>query len=412
MTFPLVHTEINLFDCSHAGLPVFRSAGDTVRKIGDEAPIQCLYPEIIRKTAHNFLARFPGDILYAVKCNPHPAVLSYLVEAGIRHFDVASVAEIEAVQAIMPEAALYFMHPIKSRKAIRFAYDRGVRDFAIDSDVELDKIVEETDGAPDLNLYVRIALARGAVEYDLSGKFGIAGPAAVELIARARSRARTLGVSFHVGSQCMSPLAYRNAIGVVRDLVDAADVTIDRLDVGGGFPVNYPGMTPPPLGFFMDEIKRAAELYGFGSLHLMCEPGRAMVAEGGSVLVRVEQRRGNVLYLNDGTYGALFDAGTPRWRFPVQLLRQGGGSKNMAPFSFFGPTCDSLDKMDGPFYLPDDVREGDWIEVRQLGAYGAVMRTNFNGFYTDVTVAVSENNLGSRNPFARQDGQDQIKLEF
>ena len=110
--------------------------------------------------------------------------------------------------------------------------------------------------------------------------------------------------------------------------------------------------------------------------------GRALVAGGTSVVVQVQHRRGDALYINDGVYGSLSDAGAPGFRFPVRLIRPDGAAPSDQPaaFSLFGPTCDSADRMDGPFLLPADVAEGDWIEIGQLGAYGACLRTAFNGF--------------------------------
>ena len=170
---------------------------------------------------------------------------------------------------------------------------------------------------------------------------------------------------------------------------------LDVLDIGGGFPSIYPGMTPPPLGNYMKAIRKVVKaLPKLADCQLVCEPGRALVAESGSVVVRVDLRKGNALYLNDGTYGSLFDAGTPGFVFPVKAIRPAGGlAPELAEFSFFGPTCDSLDAMKGPFQLPLDIAEGDWIEIGQLGAYGATMRTKFNGFYSDTTVEVSDKPL-------------------
>ncbi len=369
-------------------VPAFASAEEAVSVCGDDRPVHCLYPQRIAAAARAFRNGFPGTVMYAVKCNPTPAVLALLARAGIRDFDVASIAEIEAVRRAVPKARLYFMHPVKSRSAIRHAWLAGIRDFALDSMAELAKIEEET-GTTDLDLFVRLGLPKGEAALDLSGKFGVYGDEAVALLRHARKRSRRLAVSFHVGSQCMTPRSFAAAIARVREVVDAAGIAIDSLDVGGGFPVAYPGMTPPALERFFVAIDEAVRAHGFGDAPLLCEPGRALVAEGGSVLARVELRKGERLYLNDGTYGALFDAGAIAWRYPVRLVRPHNGSRApLRPFSFYGPTCDSLDAMPGPFWLPDDVNEGDWIEIGNLGAYGIAMRSRFNGFYSEHTVAI------------------------
>lgn len=357
-------------------------------------PVHCLRPATITAIAKWFVKSFPGDVLFAVKTNPDPRVLGYLARAGVKHYDVASLAEVKLVADAQPDARMYFMHPVKSREAIAESYFRyGVRDFSLDSHEELAKILEVTRHAADLNLYVRLSMPNDQAAYSLSGKFGVKLEQAASLLQATRAASNKLGVCFHVGSQCMNPDAYTFAIQTVVDLLTQTDVKLDILDIGGGFPSVYPGMTPPPLGAYMRTIKKALKSQPMlSACQVVCEPGRALVAEGGSVVARVELRKGNALYLNDGTYGSLFDAGTPGFMFPVKALRPHGAplSDELMEFSFFGPTCDSMDAMKGPFHLPKDIAEGDWIEIGQLGSYGATMRTNFNGFFSDVTVEVAD----------------------
>lgn len=379
--------------------PQFRNSGiypsvdDMVHELRPEAPVYCLRPETIATTARRFLKQFPGEVMYAVKCNPDPRVLRYLTDAGVKHFDVASIAEVKLVSELLPDAELYFMHPVRSRESIRKAYfEYGVRHFSLDSHEELQKILEVTENAGDLNLYVRLAIANESAAYSLAGRYGVALEQAAELIRAVRNVAFRLGVCFHVGSQCMQPGAYGTAMSLVADLLVQANVKLDVLDIGGGFPSIYPGMTPPPVSDFMKAIKKALKSYPkLAECQLLCEPGRALVAEGGSTVARVDLRKGNMLYLNEGTYGSLFDAGHPGFVFPVKAIRPSGNlSHEMTEFGFYGPTCDSLDTMKGPFLLPSDITEGDWIEIGQLGAYGATMRTNFNGFYSDTVVEVGD----------------------
>jgi ornithine decarboxylase len=176
-------------------------------------------------------------------------------------------------------------------------------------------------------------------------------------------------------------------------IVDAA-VTVDIIDVGGGFPSVYPGMQPPPLEDYFAVIHRAAESLPISySSELWCEPGRALCAEYNSLIVRVEKRRGNELYINDGAYGALFDAAHLGWRFPVRCLDERGGGEE--GFSFYGPTCDDADYMKGPFPLPAAIQPGDYIEIGMLGAYGAAMRTGFNGFGQAEPVEVADEPMAS-----------------
>ncbi|WP_158805377.1 MULTISPECIES: type III PLP-dependent enzyme [unclassified Acidisoma] len=359
-----------------------------------EEPIYCLRPAAITEAASEFVRGFHGDVLYAVKCNPEPAVLKALWEGGVRHFDCASAGEIALVHQILPEAAIHFMHPVKSRPAIRAAYARfGVRDFVLDSAGELAKIMDETGNAADLGLVVRLALPPSGAIYDLSGKFGASVEEAAALLRAARPLAFRLGLSFHVGSQCMEPLAYRRALALVADTMRRAGVTVDIIDVGGGFPVSYPDLEPPPLGAFFAEIEAAFEALDLPAAKLWSEPGRALVAAGASVVVQVQLRRGDALYVNDGVYGSLSDAGAPAFRFPVRRIRgtlTGGEIEVSRAYTFFGPTCDSADHMKGPFTLPADMAEGDWIEIGQLGAYGACLGTVFNGFDRPQLLEVSD----------------------
>lgn len=344
-----------------------------------EAPLHCLRPATLEAAARAFVGALPGDVLYAVKCNPEPAVLRALWRGGVRHFDCASEAEVRLVRSLFPEAAIHFMHPVKARGAIREAWaGQGVRDFVLDTPAELAKILAEVGPTDDLGLVVRLALPKGGAVYDLSGKFGAEHEDAVALLRAARPHAARLGVSFHVGSQCLEPAAYARAIARAAAAIREAGVPVEVLDVGGGFPAAYPDVVPPPLGDFMAAIRAAVAEHGLDGLRLWAEPGRALVAGGASLVVQVQQRRGDALFINDGVYGALSDAGAPGFRFPVRALRASDAA--LVPFVFFGPSCDSADRMAGPFHLPADMREGDWIEIGQLGAYGACLRTAFNGF--------------------------------
>jgi ornithine decarboxylase len=361
-----------------------------------EEPIHCLRPAAVGGTARDFVQSFPGDVLYAVKCNPDPGVLRALWEGGVRHFDCASLPEIRLVRDMFPDAAIHFMHPIKARGAIREAWARhDVRDFVLDSPDELAKIRSEvaaTGVSGRLGLIVRVALPKGGAKLDLSGKFGADFEASVGLLRASRDYAAMLGVSFHVGSQCLDPLAWRDALELTGQVIRAAGVKMDVIDVGGGFPVAYPDQEPPPLGAFFAEIEAGFERLDLPGTRLWAEPGRALVAAGTSVVVQVQARRGDTLYINDGVYGSLADAGTLGFRYPVRLIRPDAQAvAETIGFSLFGPTCDSADVMRGPFSLPADTTEGDWIEIGQLGAYGACLRTAFNGFDRARIVEVGDN---------------------
>lgn len=354
-------------------------------------------PHVLRRAADCFLKNFPGTILYAVKTNPESYVLDELYSCGVRNFDVASLAEIKIVHTKFPDANLFFMHPVKPRQSIRDAYNKyGVRTFSLDNEDELNKILEETNNAKDLTLHLRISIPNSYAELNLAEKFGINLQAGPELLRKIAGKADQVGVCFHSGSQCMHPDAYKIAMRMAAEVIEKAQVKINYFNVGGGFPSIYPGMIPPDMMQYFATIKNEfAKINKDNSIQLICEPGRALVAESKSLIVRVDLRKDNILYINDGTYGSLFDAGTPKFIFPVKLLDNNNqSSSNLIPFSFYGPTCDSLDFMKGPFYLPKNITEGDYIEIGQMGAYGKTMATSFNGFKPeDEVIYVSDEPL-------------------
>ncbi|MFZ4541210.1 MAG: type III PLP-dependent enzyme [Rickettsiales bacterium] len=359
----------------------YTSPDSAVKHLQPEQAVVIYRPHALKRAVDLFLSKFRGDVLYAVKTNPDEHVLKDLWANGIRKFDVASLHEVAMVRGLFPEAQLYFMHTVKSRHAIREAYfTYGVRHFSLDSEEELGKILVETKYADDLGLHVRIAIPNTYAELALTDKFGARLDSAPALLTKVRAVAAHAGVCFHVGSQCMHPDAYKLAIKLAKQVVKQSGVRIDSFDVGGGFPSIYPGMTPPDMtGYFTAIHEATRDLVRAHGCTLMAEPGRALVAESGSVMVRVEARKGDFLYLNDGTYGSLFDAGVPKFIFPARLLNRTGAEEEKG-FSFYGPTCDTLDFMKGPFMLPADVKEGDYLEIGQLGAYGRTMATRFNGF--------------------------------
>ena len=359
-------------------------------------PVTLVRPHAARRAARFFLSKFPGTSMYAVKANPSADLIRTLWDTGLTHYDVASIAEVRLVREVAPNAVLCFMHPIKPPEAIAEAYhSHGVRVFSLDSIDELDKIVAATskNGVPatDLTLCVRLRVSSSHSKLSLASKFGVHADEAAPVLMAARQVADALGICFHVGSQAMSPQAYGDAMAQVRAAIVGAGVTVDIVDVGGGFPSIYPGMEPGRLEAYFEVIHRAFEALPISySAELWCEPGRALCAEYSSVLVRVEARKGDVLYINDGAYGALFDAAHIDWRFPVELVRDTASRARDMEFSFWGPTCDDMDYMRGPFALPADIAAGDYIEIGMLGAYGAAMRTGFNGFTAGETVIVCD----------------------
>ncbi len=370
----------------------FKDVSDVMHMLTPAMPTYTLDLAHIRETATRFMTNFDGTSAFAVKTNPHPSVIKALSDAGMHAFDVASLQEIELVQRVAPKAELLFMHTVKSPESISTAYFKhGIRTFSLDHEDELAKIMTHTQHAQDLNLYVRVALPKNDnASIDFSSKFGALPEEAIALLRSSRQYAHKLGVCFHVGTQTGDAAAYGNAINQIKSLIHECGVKIDALDIGGGFPVPYEGDDVPSIENCLDVIKTALRHAELDHLKLIAEPGRCLVAQGGSLIVRVELRKGDLLYLNDGTYGGLFDAGSQlKTAFPVVGIRPDGSLSNeLCAFRFTGPTCDSLDMMDGPFMLPANIKTGDWIEIKNTGAYSQSLRTNFNGFGESDTVFI------------------------
>lgn len=369
-------------------LPTHASFKAYLGKQRPELPVHALRPHALRAAASWFVTHFPGTPLYAVKCNPEPLVIQQLALGGIRHFDVASLPEIELVATHAPDAELFFMHPVKSRLAIRRAYfDFGVRHYSLDSHDELQKILTETGNATDLHLHVRLALPKGEAFHALSNKFGAKPDKAISLMRAIRAAGAKVGLCFHVGSQTLTPAPYVSALQLAEQLVQQADVGLDSLDVGGGYPVAYPGHDAAPMMDFMAAIRDTLTTIDLpAGCMIYGEPGRALVAEAGSLLVRVELRKGDAVYINDGVYGSLFDAGLTGLIHPVRVhyavKREPPRIVPQADFTIYGPTCDSMDTING-YRLPADIAEGDYIEFGQTGSYTAALQSKFNGFYSD-----------------------------
>ena len=371
----------------------FKSVNELVNTLKPDYPVYCIRSEEIRKSVKFFKENFPGKILYAVKTNSHEKVIKQIISNGINDFDVASLNEIKLIHKINPKVNLHFMHTVKSKESISSAYfNYGVKSFSLDNKDELRKILEATNQAEDLKLFVRIAISNEHAEIDLSRKFGALPSEALGLVRLCKEHSKKLGISFHVGSQCMHKISYTKGIKEIENIIKKTKIIPDIINLGGGFPAIYPDLKPEPLINYMEEIKKSLSNLKLDKLpEIICEPGRAIVAESGSTIVKVILRKKQSLYLNDGTYGTLFDAGVPNFVLPTKMITDGRiQSKKLTAFNFFGPTCDSLDYMKGPFLLPNNIREGDYIELGQLGAYGLTFRTNFNGFYSNEIFEVND----------------------
>ena len=364
----------------------FSNVNDLVNTLEPESPVYCIRPDSVKKSVEFFKNNFPGKVLYAVKTNPDERIIKIIIDNGIKNFDVASINEVKLVRKIDSKAKVYFMHTIKSRESIKEAYYQyNVKDFALDTKDELLKILESTNNAKDLNLYVRVSISNEHAEIDLSRKFGASPSEALGLLRLCKEHSKKVGLSFHVGSQCMHKISLSKGIAEIGKIIKNTKIVPDVINVGGGFPAIYPDLTPEPLENYLEEIKKSLKNLKLEKMpEIFCEPGRALVAESGSTIVKVLLKKKQKLYINDGTYGSLFDAGVPNFVLPTKMITNGRVvSKKLTAFNFYGPTCDSLDYMKGPFLLPNNIKEGDYIEIGQLGAYGTTFRTKFNGFYSD-----------------------------
>tara|TARA_B100000780_G_C21092001_1_gene440134 strand:- start:78 stop:1256 length:1179 start_codon:yes stop_codon:yes gene_type:complete len=371
----------------------FKTVDEIISQLQPERPVYCIRKKSIHIASETFQNKFPGKILYAVKTNSHPEVLRTIVESGIENFDVASIKEIEDIRRVSPKAKCSYMHTVKSRESIKEAYFKyNIKAYSLDTKDELIKIIEATNHAKDLELFVRVAVSNEHAEIDLSKKFGALGSEASALLRLTKQYAKKVGLSFHVGSQCMHPISYAKGITEIGNIIKRTKILPDYINVGGGFPAIYPDLVPQSLDDYFEEIKKGLENLKLEKLpEILCEPGRALVAESGSTVVRVNLRKKQKLYINDGTYGTLFDAGTPNIVFPARLIKSGKIiSKKLTAFNFYGPTCDSMDYMKGPFLLPNNIKENDYIELGQLGAYGLTFRTQFNGFYSNEIYEVED----------------------
>jgi len=384
----------------------FNSVNELVNTLRPEYPVYCVRLQSIKTSIEFFKKNFSGRILYAVKTNPNEKILKSIIDNGIENFDVASINEVRLVKKIDPKVKIYFMHTIKNRESIKEAYYQySVKDFALDSKDELLKILQATNNAKDLNLYVRIAISNEHAEIDLSRKFGALPSEALGLLRLCREHGKRVGLSFHVGSQCMDKISFSKGIAEIGNIIKKTKIIPDIINVGGGFPSIYPDLRPERLEDYLAEIKKSLNNLKLPKMpEIFCEPGRAIVAESGSTIVKILLKKKQKLYINDGTYGSLFDAGFPNFVFPSKMITNGRVvSKKLTSFNFYGPTCDSLDYMKGPFLLPNNIKEGDYIELGQLGAYGITFRTKFNDFYSDAVYQVDDKPI-----LSMYDGKDKF----
>ena len=377
-------------------MPRFATALKAIEGLKPGEPLYLVHPAKFAAAAQAFLSGFPGDVLYAVKANPHAVAIENLWAAGVRHFDTASLGEIEIVKNLFPAAICHFMAPVRLAGHAKAAFEQhGVTDYVVDSESELEKLLAETTPKK-IRVFVRLVAQLGGALLEMSSKFGCRPEEAAKLLHKVKAAGAAPCLTFHVGSQCLSPFSYAQAIEIAQRTINMSGVQIAALDIGGGFPTSYAGQEAPPYHWYFDMIKEALANLGRPELNVMCEPGRALVGQGISLVTRVLMRRGDRLYLNDGIYGSFdeqrfagFDEDYPP--SAIRLDAKGnakilGGEKR--PFRAYGPTCDSMDVLPRPQMLPEGVAKDDFILFDAMGAYTVSSRSSFNGFYPDAWAVV------------------------
>lgn len=357
-----------------------------------EHPVYCIYPHIVSELAAEFLDGFPGRVLYAVKANPHPTILKLLSDAGVRHFDCASLPEIELVDSIVANAKKYFMTPARIRGAAATAQEKhGVRHFVVDHLSGLPQLLEEIDPAKSV-IFARMAVHHESAFEDLSARFGAPPEEMPQLMQAIHDSGAEAALAFNVGSSVTDPDAYRYAMKETLSVLEQLPFRIRLLDVGGGYPKSYPDFIVPHLDDYFAALSQSVTTLPLADdAEIMGEPGRALSAPGLSAVVEVLLRKGDRLFINDGMFGIFWllridgpDA------FPVRAYRDGQPLHGATmDFEVHGPTCDSTDTLPGRVPLPADIAPGDYLEFGNIGAYSIGGRTDYNGFYSDRVVTVT-----------------------
>jgi ornithine decarboxylase len=376
----------------NVSLAAYADAVQVAEALAPEEPVHLFSEAELARKLSIFVDGFPGEVSYAVKCNDGPELLAALGRLGLANYDVASVYEMDSVRAAVPNPVFHYHNPVKSRAEITAAYWRhGVRRFAADDAAEVAKLADVLPNSGNIEIAIRFRLPKlvtteAGPAHDFTSKFGASPDESVELLHQVVACGFAPVLTFHPGSQCMDPSAYRRHILAAAEIARAADVRLTALNVGGGFPSRYVGQVPAALGVYFKAITEAAdEAFGAGSVpKLECEPGRGLVASSTSVLTRVKavRPRTGEIFLNDGVYGSLMEVyQVPVLRPSHRVIRNGAVLvEAFVPFTVYGPTCDPLDKMPHLMLLPADIEEGDFIEFGGLGAYGSATSTRFNGY--------------------------------
>ena len=286
----------------------FSDTPQMLQALRPDHPVYCVYPHIYRRTTERFLNGFPGRVLYAVKANNDPTVLQVLLDAGVQHFDCASLVEIEQVRALSDDAICYFMNPVRIRGAAKTAQQRyGVRHFVVDHMRGLESLLAEIDPRRAV-IFARLAVHHEAAQVDLSSKFGAYADDVVEIMQSIAASGAEPALAFNVGSVVMSPDAFVHAMETATGVLERLPFKVRLIDIGGGYPKSYPGFDAPALESYFEAIRGFSQLPLAADGELLAEPGRALSARGLSAVVQVLLRKDDRLYLNEHRGGGHADA--------------------------------------------------------------------------------------------------------
>ncbi len=350
-------------------------------RVRPDAPLLFLSPATLQATARRFLTGFPGLVTFAVKANDRAEVLANLDTAGLSTFDVASPGEMRAVRAMNPNAVLHYNNPVRSLAEVAAGIEMGVASWSVDDEGELDKLSQVPRGA---EIAVRFALPVKGAAYDFGEKFGANPARAVDLLRRVAAEGWRPALCFHPGTQCEDAGAWESYIAEAARIAARAGVRIARLNVGGGFAAHRHGAAPDLEAVFARIKAAVTRAFGGEAPALVCEPGRAMVAEAFTLAARIKGMRqdGGTVFLNDGIYGGLIDLRDMGLTGRIQVLASDGSTRKGLGRArrIFGPTCDSLDRLPDGLELPEDTVVGDYVLFAGMGAYSVAMSTCFNGY--------------------------------
>ncbi len=334
---------------------------------------------IVRGKVRRFRAAMPRvRPHYAVKANPDRRVLKVLAQDGAG-FEIASIAELDVLLGLgVPAAEVFYSNPVKSRESIAYAAAKGVEWFVVDSADELRRVHETK---PDARLYLRIATPNIGSDWPLSGKFGAGAGDAREIVAlAARLGADLAGVTFHVGSQCRNPENWRVALEKARALFDTmakAGLRPRLLNIGGGYPVRHVKPIPSieTIGAVVNEgLKAFPE-----DVQVVAEPGRYLVSDAGYFVCRVLVTATRVykrwMHWDAGLFGGVIES-SEGLKYRIRTDRAGPD----VAWTVAGPTCDSVDVVMRDEPLPSDLQEGDFVYIKNAGAYTTAYASQFNGF--------------------------------